>query len=78
MTTAVGGLAGFVIDMVRRGRSGLSATRAERTLKLVETLQLGGKRQLLLVSCDGKRFLVGVGAEGVQTIVAVDVDGVRP
>ena len=68
----VGGLAGFVMDMVRRGRSGLGAVRTEKQMKLVETLQLGGKRQVMLVSCGERRFLVGVGAECVQTIVAVD------
>ena len=73
----VGGFAGFVMDMVRRGRSGLAVTRAEKQLKLVEMLQLGGKRQLLLVSCEGRKFLVGAGVEGVQTIVAVDEGEVR-
>jgi len=68
----VGGLAGFVVEMVRRGRAGLAAARVERSMKLVETLQLGGKRQLMLVSCDGQRYLVGAGADGVQSIVAVE------
>jgi len=69
---AVGGLVGFAVEMVRRGRAGLGAARAERSMKLVETLQLGGKRQLMLVSCEGRQFLVGAGADGVQSIVAVD------
>ena len=67
----VGGLVGFLAGMARRGRFGLGAMRAERSLKLVETLSLGGRRQLMLVSCGEQRFLVGGGADGVQTIVAV-------
>ena len=49
----------------------LIAARAERRMKLAETLSLGGKRQLMLVICDGQRYLVGAGGEGVETIVAM-------
>ncbi len=73
----VGGLVGYVLDKVRRGRNGLSRPKVARTLKLVETLPLGGKRRLMLVTCEGRRFLVGAGEEGVQTIVAVDGDEVE-
>ena len=41
----------------------------QRQLRLVETLALGGKRQLMLVTCAGERFLVGGGLESVETIV---------
>jgi flagellar biogenesis protein FliO len=67
----VGGLVGFVVEMVRRGRAGLGVARAERSMKVVETLQLGGKRQLMLVSCGAQQYLVGAGVDGVQTIVPV-------
>jgi flagellar biogenesis protein FliO len=40
-------------------------------MEVVETLALGAKKQLILVSCDGERFLVGTGPESVQTIVRV-------
>jgi hypothetical protein len=38
-------------------------------MRLVETLALGGKRQLMLVTCAGESFLVGGGLESVETIV---------
>ena len=46
--------------------------RATRRLQLVETLPLGGKRQLMLIACDGRNFLVGAGADAVSTITAVE------
>ena len=39
-----------------------------RRLQLIETLPLGGKRQLMLVTCDGADYLIGLSADGVQTI----------
>jgi flagellar biogenesis protein FliO len=72
-TPTMGGFAGFVIDLVKRRRPG----RIQKQMKLVETLALGGKRQLMLVSCGEKKFLVGAGADGVQTIVAITADEVR-
>jgi hypothetical protein len=46
----------------------------QRQMQLVETLALGGKKQLMLVSCDGERFLVGGGLESVETIVRVKAE----
>jgi hypothetical protein len=40
-----------------------------RRMRVVESLALGGRRQLLLVMCDEQEYLVGAGAEGVATIV---------
>ena len=65
--TEPGGLAGWVLGMIRRR----NVKTAERHLHIVETLALGGRRQLLLVTCDGERFLVGSGADRVDTIVRV-------
>ena len=42
-----------------------------RQMKLLETLPLGGKRQLMLVQCGSEHFLVGGGLETVETIVKV-------
>lgn len=42
-----------------------------RHMMLVESLSLGNRRQLFLVSCDGQRFLVGAGKDGVGTLVAM-------
>lgn len=53
-------------------RAGVSRLRAaERQMEMVETLALGGRKQLLLVRCGGESFLVGTGADTVQTIVRV-------
>jgi flagellar biogenesis protein FliO len=49
--------------------------RAGRRLQLVETLSVGGKRQLMLVRCGEEHFLVGGGLESIGTIVKVDVNG---
>ena len=61
------GLAGWLITLYR-SRS-WSGTRVPPQMELIETLQLGTKRQLMLVVCDGQRYLVGVGAESVDAIV---------
>jgi hypothetical protein len=37
-------------------------------MELVERLELGGKRQLMLVVCDGQRYLLGAGGDGVHSI----------
>ena len=42
---------------------------AKKRMRVVETLALGAKKQLVLVSCDGEHFLVGTGSEQVHTIV---------
>jgi flagellar biogenesis protein FliO len=41
-------------------------------MRLLETLPLGGKRQLMLVQGGTERFLVGGGFDAVQTMVKVD------
>jgi flagellar biogenesis protein FliO len=63
------GLVGWVAAVIR----GLSSQQemSHTQLRLVETLPLGGKRQLMLVSCGGESFLVGGGADSVETIVRV-------
>jgi flagellar biogenesis protein FliO len=40
-------------------------------MELIETLSLGGKKELFLVTCGGNRFLVGCASEGVQVIAHV-------
>lgn len=64
---AMGGFAEWVAAAWRRTR----VKAAGRELELVETLALGGRRQLSLVVCGGERFLVGCGADSVTSIVAV-------
>jgi flagellar biogenesis protein FliO len=61
------GLAGWVLGLLRgwQGQRGMQ----QKQLYLVETLPLGGKRQLMLVTCAGESFLVGGSLESVETIV---------
>jgi flagellar biogenesis protein FliO len=63
------GLAGWFLGQLRGLRRRREADR--RQLRLVETLSLGGKRQLMLVTCGGESFLVGGGMDSVETIVAL-------
>jgi flagellar biogenesis protein FliO len=46
--------------------------RVARRLQVLETLPLGPKKQLLLISCDGERYLVATGPDGVQTLTRVE------
>ena len=68
----VQGLAGWVLGLLRGWRSRSEMQRKQ--LRLVETLQLGGKRQLMLVTCAGESFLVGGGMESVETIVRLKAE----
>jgi len=40
-------------------------------MEFIEVLQLGGKRQLMLVACAGRQYLVGAGSDSVQSIVEI-------
>jgi flagellar biogenesis protein FliO len=68
----VQGLAGWVLGLLR-GWHGQRETQRKQ-LRLVETLSLGGKRQLMLVTCAGESFLVGGGMESVETIVRLKAE----
>jgi flagellar biogenesis protein FliO len=77
----VRGLAGWILDRLRALRGDVHGCK--RQMRLIETLSLGGKRQLMLVSCAGEHFLVGGGLDSVEAIVrlqavnAVDSDTTR-
>jgi flagellar biogenesis protein FliO len=66
------GLAGWILDLLRSWRGQREMQRKQ--LRLVETLSLGGKRQLMLVTCAGESFLVGGGPESVETIVRLKAE----
>jgi hypothetical protein len=66
-TSETQGLAGWVLNLLRGWRGQGKVQRKQ--LQLIETLPLGGKRQLMLVTCGGESFLVGGGLESVETIV---------
>jgi len=68
----VGGLAGWLKGMVGQIREG--SVRQRRTMRVVDSMTIGGKRSLFLVECGGKHFLVGAGANGVQSIVRAEVE----
>ena len=61
------GLVGWMFDLIRTSRG--QRDGQQKKLRLVETLALGGKRQLMLVTCGGESFLVGGGLDSVETIV---------
>jgi hypothetical protein len=66
------GLFGSIVIRIGAAlRNGLGGGRAGRRMELIETLQLGGKRQLLLVLCDGQRYLVGAGGDSVHSIAEI-------
>jgi flagellar biogenesis protein FliO len=70
--TNVGGLAGWLMAWMHTLRLGATMRlKTRKRMSLVETLSLGGKKQLLLVTCAGERFLVGTGSDSVQTIVRI-------
>ena len=50
------------------GFGNLGRVRADKRMELIETLHLGGKRQLMLVKCDGREYLVGAGGDSVHSI----------
>jgi Flagellar biosynthesis protein, FliO len=68
----VQGLAGWVLGLLQNWRGQRETQRKQ--LRLVETLSLGGKRQLMLVTCGGESFLVGGGPESVETIVRLKTE----
>ena len=68
----VQGLAGWVVSLLRSWRGQPEMQRKQ--LRLVETLSLGGKRQLMLVTCGGESFLIGAGMDSVETIVRLKAE----
>ena len=63
------GLVGSLLQTWMARRSALAGH--VKQMQLLETLPLGGKRQLMLVQCGTEQFLVGGGLESVETIVKV-------
>ena len=61
------GLAGWILMLLQKSKDARKSQ--EKQLRLVETLRLGGKSQVMLVECAGESFLIGGGPESVQTIV---------
>ena len=64
------GLAEWLLRTARAWHAGARGER-KKHMRVVETLTLGTKNKLVLVSCGGERFLVGAGGESIGTIVRV-------
>jgi flagellar biogenesis protein FliO len=63
------GLVGWLWELMKVWQG--ERRRQEKQLHLIDTLSLGGKRQLMLVSCEGESFLIGCGLDTVDTIAAL-------
>lgn len=70
-----GGLAGWLLDAWQglRRHTGI-AERRRSEMRVLETLSVGGRKQIHLVSCAGQRFLIGTGPERIDTIVRLRVE----
>jgi hypothetical protein len=69
---SVGGIAGWAIELAHALWLGTKMRRVvKKQMCVIETLSIGGRKQLVLVNCGGEHFLVGTGADSVQTIVRV-------
>ena len=67
---------GLAAWLLRRLKTARRKGSAEPSMDHLETLSLGGRRQLMLVECDGQRYLVGCGAESIHSIVPVVQSGI--
>jgi len=64
--TAVGGLAGWLLERMRSGG------RRRPRLELVERIALAPRQSLSLVEAEGRRFLVVTSPEGSPAFYALD------
>ena len=64
--TPLPGVVAFLMKNVFARRA-----RSEKKLKLIETLSLGGKKQIMVVLYEDQLYFVGSGAESVGSIVPV-------
>ena len=61
------GLLGVLLDALRNIR----IARRQRSLHLCETLQLGERRQLLLIEWESRRYLIGATQQGLTVLDSV-------
>jgi flagellar biogenesis protein FliO len=61
------GVAALLRDRLSRARK----SRSEVRLQVLETVSLGGRRQVFLLACGGERYLVGAGAETVGCMLRI-------
>ena len=67
-----GGVVGWAMSVWRARAVAGEVQRKQRGLQVRETLSLGGRRQIALVTCGEREFLVGLCADTVDAIVAID------
>jgi len=65
-------LGSMVLQVLERIVSAQARVGRRKQMKLVESLPLGNRRQLLLIVCDNQRYLVGAGADSVGSILAIE------
>jgi flagellar biogenesis protein FliO len=65
----VQGFGGWAMGLLQRWTSARAVQ--QKQLRLLETLPLGGKTQLMLVACGEENFLIGCGPDSVEAIVQV-------
>lgn len=68
------GLAGWLLESwahLKENGSRLGVRTDQRQMKVIETLSLGGRRQVVLIECAGEKLLIGVGPDSIQTITRV-------
>ena len=68
------GLAGALLQLWANRRSAKAGQ--VREMELLETLSLGGKRQLMLVRCAGERFLLAGSLDRIEAMARLGVEGV--
>ncbi len=69
---ACNALGSLMLQAFERIISAQARAGRRNQMKLVESLPLGNRRQLLLIVCDNQRYLVGAGADSVGSILAVE------
>ncbi len=67
------GLVGWVQASMRSLKARQEGRESSRQMKVLETLTLGPKRQLVLVRCGDDCFLVGTGSDSVTAIERVEM-----
>jgi len=70
-TNAPGGLAGWLLEKLRRG------SRPRPRLALLERIALAPRQSLALVEADGRRLLVATSPEGAPAFYALDASARR-
>ena len=63
------GIVDWLLQLFHKTRLTATKKKPQAQMRLIETMSLGGRRQLMLVSCCGREFLVAADAETIRSIV---------